>query len=405
MGFPFGDAVVILNQLEENGYAAYAVGGAVRDYLLGRPVHDVDIATSALPEHVCALFNRTIPIGIKHGTVAVLYHRQSFEVTTFRSEDGYDDFRHPTYIHFERTLEKDLMRRDFTMNALAMDRQGRVIDRFDGQKDMAQKTIRMVGDADARIREDPLRIMRGIRFVAELGFTLAAAEQAAFTRHAFLLTKLSMERVDQEMTRLLAGPYAVRALQLLVATHCTDYLPLHAQFTETDWKALQLDVLTADEERWAAFLAHIREAQPERVARDWKWSSARKRRVCQLLNALNSPQRAPWTRWRVYTFQLETAIAVERLRAALGQSTPSEMAAACHEITQLWASCPVHRASELAVNGRDFLAWSPERKGGPWLAEALRAAEQAVVDGRLRNDRREIGQWFSAWQREQSKPS
>jgi tRNA nucleotidyltransferase/poly(A) polymerase len=136
MHFPFAEAVPIMDRLTGHGYKAYVVGGAVRDYLLERPVHDVDIATSARPDQVIGLFKRTIPTGVQHGTVTVMVHGCPYEVTTFRSESGYSDFRHPNTVQFESTLEKDLMRRDFTINALAMDRTGAIIDLFGGREDM-----------------------------------------------------------------------------------------------------------------------------------------------------------------------------------------------------------------------------------------------------------------------------
>ncbi|CAM3175050.1 CCA tRNA nucleotidyltransferase [Sporolactobacillus spathodeae] len=403
MAFPFGESAEVIQRLERAGYLAYAVGGAVRDFLLGRPVHDVDIATSARPDEVCQFFNKTIPIGMQHGTVAVLHKGKIFEVTTFRSEQGYDDFRHPNQVHFERTLDRDLMRRDFTMNALAMDLSGQIIDQFGGQSDMRTKIVRMVGNPEERINEDPLRMLRGMRFVAELGFTLGSDEREAFTRHASLLEKLSMERVDQEMTRLLAGPNAVQAIGLLYETHCIEHLPLQKKGQREAFNAIHFDMLQSEAERWSVFLAVLGYDQLDAFAGRWKWSGARKKAVKKLLRVLDERRRQSWSRWMVYKVLPETAYAVERVRTAIGEETLAQADETCQLITGLWNACSIHSTKELAVDGRDFLYWSG-RKGGPWLASVLEDAERAVVCGHLANERSSIEQWFSAWQKEQKMP-
>lgn len=168
----FSHAFKIIEQIESNRFQAFIVGGAVRDYLLNRPISDIDIATDALPADIMKIFDKVIPTGIKHGTVLVRSQQLSFEITTFRKESGYQDHRHPDSVTFVSDIEEDLSRRDFTMNALAMDRNFKVIDPFGGESDIKAQIIRMVGNPNHRLQEDPLRMMRAVRFSSQLGFAV-----------------------------------------------------------------------------------------------------------------------------------------------------------------------------------------------------------------------------------------
>ena len=176
----------ILQTLERAGFEARYVGGCVRDTLLGRPVHDWDIASQALPEDVLRLFPRCVPTGLQHGTVTVLLDGTSAEVTTYRLDGAYHDSRHPDGVRFVRSLADDLARRDFTINAMAMDLSGTITDLFGGREDLARGVIRCVGDAETRFREDALRMLRARRFAAQLGFALEAGTEAAIGRCAGL---------------------------------------------------------------------------------------------------------------------------------------------------------------------------------------------------------------------------
>ena len=196
----------IIKGLCAAGFPAYYVGGCVRDRLLGRPVHDWDVTTAALPEEVMTLFEHCVPTGIRHGTVTVFLDGAQAEVTTFRTEGVYLDGRHPSEVRFVRTLPEDLSRRDFTINAMAMDADGNVTDLFGGRDDLARRCIRCVGDPEKRFREDALRMLRAYRFSAQLGFALDAATAGAVERCASLAAALSMERIRDEMEKTLLSP-------------------------------------------------------------------------------------------------------------------------------------------------------------------------------------------------------
>lgn len=196
-------SVDCLNRLWEAGYAAYPVGGCVRDLLLGREPGDVDLCTAARPETVLSLFGNAVPTGLKHGTVTIPTPTGNVEVTTFRREGGYTDSRHPDAVTFDAGLREDLSRRDFTVNAMALGPDGEVIDCFGGREDLERKLIRCVGDPDRRFSEDALRMLRAVRFCAQLGFVLEAETAAAIGRSAHLTEKVSRERLRVEMEKTL----------------------------------------------------------------------------------------------------------------------------------------------------------------------------------------------------------
>lgn len=188
------------------GFSAHPVGGCVRDTLLGRTPGDWDVTTSARPEQTMALFEHTVPTGAAHGTVTVILEGGSIEATTFRREGGYADGRHPDRVAFDVGLSVDLARRDFTVNAMAFGPEGEVIDPFGGQNDLEKRLIRAVGDPVRRFREDALRILRAVRFAAQLGFTIEPATTAAMEEEAPGLVHVSAERVAAELEKTLLSP-------------------------------------------------------------------------------------------------------------------------------------------------------------------------------------------------------
>lgn len=201
--------------LRQAGQAAHPVGGCVRDLLLGRVPGDYDVCTSARPEQVMDLFERTIPTGIQHGTVTVLTEDGPVEVTTFRREGGYTDGRHPDAVTFDVGLMEDLARRDLTVNAMALGEQGEVVDPFGGQEDLRDRLIRCVGDPDRRFEEDALRMLRAVRFAAQLGFDIEPKTEEAIRRNAGRMSQVSGERIKAELEKTLLSPRPERAGDLI----------------------------------------------------------------------------------------------------------------------------------------------------------------------------------------------
>ena len=194
-----------MEKLEDAGFEAYLVGGSLRDILMGREVHDFDITSSAKPEEVMEVFSdfKVIPTGLKHGTVTVLVEDEPVEITTFRSESGYSDGRHPDSVSFAKSVEDDLGRRDFTMNAMACRINGELVDLFGGQNDIANKLIRTVGNAKERFSEDGLRILRAIRFAAVLAFEVEAGTKDAIHQMGYMIEKVSEERIVSEFNKIM----------------------------------------------------------------------------------------------------------------------------------------------------------------------------------------------------------
>lgn len=208
------DVEKIINKLEDQGFEAYAVGGCVRDLLLGMEPKDWDICTSALPQEIVCCFKdyRTIEVGIKHGTVAVISAGKSYEITAYRTEGEYKDNRRPEMVNFVSELKEDLARRDFTVNAMAYNSRWGLKDFYGGCSDLANKTLRCVGDKDKRFKEDALRILRAVRFASVLGFEAEKETNEAIHRNKALLGNISKERIKEELCKLLCGDEVKKTL-------------------------------------------------------------------------------------------------------------------------------------------------------------------------------------------------
>ncbi len=207
----------IIERLEDAGHEAYIVGGSLRDILLGREPSDFDVTTSALPEETLSLFSdmKTIPTGLHHGTVTVLSSGEPVEITTFRTDGEYLDSRHPESVSFTRNIEEDLARRDFTVNAIAYNKKRGFVDPFGGSEDIKKGILRAVGDAETRFSEDALRIMRALRFSAQLGFSIEENTKKALVTKSEGLSNISRERIGVEMGKLVASKNAKEPLEFM----------------------------------------------------------------------------------------------------------------------------------------------------------------------------------------------
>ena len=228
------NAETILHILENAGYEAYVVGGCVRDSILGRNPDDWDITTSAKPEQVKALFHRTVDTGLQHGTVTVLMEKESYEVTTYRVDGEYEDGRHPKEVTFTASLEEDLKRRDFTINAMAYNPSRGLVDLFEGMEDIDKNIIRCVGDPLERFTEDALRIMRAVRFSAQLGFTIEEETRKALKVLAPNLKHVSAERIQVELVKLLMSPHPDYLRVAYEAGITAEFLPEFDACMETE---------------------------------------------------------------------------------------------------------------------------------------------------------------------------
>ncbi|WP_042162364.1 CCA tRNA nucleotidyltransferase [Paenibacillus gorillae] len=237
------DALPVLKQLNSYGFEAVFVGGCVRDTIMGLAIHDVDMATAALPEQVMEIFPGSIPTGLQHGTVTVRFQDELYEVTTFRTESEYEQHRRPAGVRFIASLEGDLLRRDLTINAMALMADGKLYDPFGGQQDIQGRWIRCVGDADARFQEDALRMLRAVRFAAKFDYSFSYRTWKALRSHHHLLRHIAMERVMAELNQMIEGPRPAAAMKLLSAScllqHAAKPLPaLMAIQTNPRWDRL-----------------------------------------------------------------------------------------------------------------------------------------------------------------------
>ncbi len=235
-----------IKTLQLAGFEAFLVGGCVRDKILGRPFHDFDVTTNAHPEQVIALFEHTIPTGIKHGTVTSVIEKIPIEITTYRIDVGYSDGRHPDQIRFTPNIVEDLARRDFTINAMAFDPiHGQLIDPFDGQGDLKRKIVKTVGNANARFGEDGLRPMRAVRFAAVLGFEIEQETQDAIPQTLEIFRKIASERIRVELVKILQCERAAKGIAELKSTGLMGvFLNEIAELSESEW-ARTLDELSA----------------------------------------------------------------------------------------------------------------------------------------------------------------
>ncbi|MEF3301766.1 CCA tRNA nucleotidyltransferase [Paenibacillus sp. GYB003] len=412
----------VLDRLIRAGHEAYFVGGCVRDKLLGRPLKDIDIATAALPEQVMRLFAKTAPTGLQHGTVTVIMDTYTFEVTTFRKESEYEQYRKPKSVEFISDLNEDLRRRDFTINAMALAADGSTIDPFGGAEDLRSKLIRAVGDPHERFREDALRMLRGIRFACEYGFELEPATWDALIRHAPLLAHVAMERVSAELDKMIEGRAPDRAVDLLHRSG----LPRHFK-QPIDWPLSareplpapiargKLERVSGAELRWAALFAGLgMDADAAQTAmKRLKCSGKKTESVAKLLRV------DAWMRGKVAAFGGGIGAPAETARPRpLPDETGYEWTAlGCVQFGKAavrdWLSfaawraeamdergwppfvrraadwlerVPVERVTDLNVSGGDVAA-ELNGKPGPWLGDLLRDLLVDVALGKVPNER------------------
>lgn len=372
-------ALPIIETIRAAGYEAYFVGGSVRDTILEKPIHDVDIASSAYPAEVKEIFNRTVDTGIEHGTVMVLDHGTGYEVTTFRTESGYQDYRRPDKVVFVRSLKDDLKRRDFTINALAMDDHGDITDLFGGLTDLTNKVIKAVGDPNERFHEDALRMMRAVRFSSQLNFSIETNTKLAIKDHAQLLEKIALERIHEEFIKLMLGQAAANGLAQLIETNLFQYLPgLSDSATVLSQLSQNNIALNNEAQVWSllAITIGINDQQVAKWLRRWKTSNKIINDVEVTVKLLNKIQSA--TVWDIYqagTIGVENAIAVANI---------TQPKRDFEQLRQQLHQLPITNKKDLVVTGKDLM----EQKvvtPGPQLGNLLTFLEQQVVNGQIPN--------------------
>ena len=378
----------VIGKLKLNGYEAVFVGGAVRDILLNKEANDIDIATSALPEEVKSVFMRTADVGLAHGTVLVIEDRIPIEVTTFRTDGEYEDHRRPTDVKFVSSLEEDLRRRDFTMNALAMTELMQIIDLFDGQRDLENGIIRTVGIPTNRFKEDALRMLRAIRFTAQLGFSIETETFKAIKSESNDLSYVSVERVTAELEKIWMSKNLFKGLNNLVESNLARELPGNFPFDDERWRKLgnpQNSLIC-----WA-FLCLLQE-QPlvAELARVYRLSNDLKKQIKNLVMATQYRCTRLFTIDDLYQFDEQILIQADMLARTLKNDIePYKI----EHLIQLKKSLPIQSSRDLAISGQDLMKWF-NKPGGPWLKEKLAQVEFAVLHQKVVNDATKIKEWI-----------
>lgn len=399
---------IVVSRLVERGYEAYWVGGCIRDELLNRPVHDMDITTSALPEEVMSLFARCIPTGLQHGTITVLQGKLGFEVTTYRTESGYADHRRPEQVIYVKDVKEDLRRRDFTMNAMACGIDGHLIDPFGGAEDLQRRIVRCVGDAEERFEEDALRMLRCVRFASTLSFSVAKNTWRGLLLQRDKLVHIAVERVRAELDKIVEGPHPRRGLAMLSRSGLLQRGKAPFPWTGSDLAAAAalsagIGELESAHLRWALLLHALGRSavEADELLRAWTFPGATRSAVAGVLRV-----REAWTaalagvpagdpagtdklrrRWiaAVLAYGPDAANGWLAVYKALPPVEPEEPIAFLTLAPAWMSQMPVNSPSDLAVRGSDLTA-ALDKRPGPWVGDLLQDLLQAVAAGDIPNE-------------------
>lgn len=380
MEFPKALEDIIL-RLAEHGYSAHVVGGSVRDFLLGDAPKDYDIATDATPEEVISALSgyRIIETGIKHGTVTVIADGEPYEITTYRIDGKYSDSRHPESVSYTRTLSEDLARRDFTMNALAYSYNSGLVDIYGGEADIKNRIIRTVGRAEQRFFEDALRIMRGLRFSAVLGFDIEDETAAAMMKCRELIKKVSAERIYAELKKLISGDGALNVIrkyrEILASPVPT--------FPDTSHIVNESEFLSAD---FNLRLAALYAASPRESLTKTLSELRADKKTCHFCDELLSVKNAKIStkseiRRLLFMHGEEIVRALFSLRRILGDSADTAL------LDDTLHDGVPYRISDLKINGNDIKDLGIKNAE---IGKTLSRLLFAVMDGELKNEREEL---------------
>ncbi|WP_062046837.1 CCA tRNA nucleotidyltransferase [Bacillus sp. JCM 19034] len=354
----------LLHVFNDQGYKAYIVGGAVRDFLLEKDCSDIDIVTTASPEQISTLFNKSFQMNTEHQTVIVHYDQLQLEVTTMRGD----------------SIEEDLRKRDLTINSMAMDVSRDIIDPFGGQADLKQRLLRSL-QPDQRFEEDPLRMLRVIRFVSELGYNVEQASKQVIAQKASMLRSVAPERLSKEWLKLLKGHYVKFAIDLLLDTKLYKDIPI-LQLTSNELEKLRsilLENQMSDVLIWTTFCL-VYSPPKSQFLINMAVPTAIRRQVKTRLDWFKMRVNNTWNREMLFDATLEVALDVEYVRKKFQYTFINS-----DELKEKWLELPIHSRSELAITGHDLLKIG--KKAGSWISSALREAEIAVIKGTCKNEK------------------
>ncbi|MGI2268331.1 CCA tRNA nucleotidyltransferase [Staphylococcus cohnii] len=392
----FEQAKPILKTLQTNQHQAYFVGGSVRDYLMHKTIHDIDITTSATPDEVETIFEKTIPIGREHGTINVVYNGEHYEVTTFRAEGDYDDHRRPNEVFFVRELYEDVKRRDFTMNAIAMDADFHIHDYFNGQQDIKNRIIRTVGNAQERFNEDALRIIRGLRFQSQLGFLLENETFYGMQSHINDIEHLSIERIVVELKKLTSGKYVANSFENLQRLNAFNYIPFFKHYNLNNFildEAIPFTLLVA--------LLKVQQPSINGNLNDLKISNNDKKYISKLEKLLNQlPNIKSKSDFKILIYDygeqdIQSILNYMDLHIKNHLPSFSPLIINTQSVKEVSKQLPIQSRKDIDINGKDILE-VVNKQSGPWLKTILRDIEIAIIDGDVQNIKSELIRWVNS---------
>lgn len=390
---------LIIDILEKNGYEAYAVGGCVRDAVIGKEPNDWDITTSALPGDVKRIFRKTIDTGIKHGTITVMMEKTGYEITTYRIDGEYEDGRHPRNVEFTSNLTEDLKRRDFTINAMAYNDRNGIVDEFDGIGDLKRGVIKCVGNPVDRFNEDALRILRAVRFAATLNFTIEKETEQAVVSLAENLQKISKERIQAELEKLIMSDHPEK-LRTACETGITKVIFQEIDRLEETGKLEEVlglvRIMPKDHYlRWAALLIEAGRDSAAKILKGFKFDNKTVNIVSRLVEAVKRelPRNRADVRRDIYEIGEDIyEMYLEFLRVYLDYKAPDSpvsddynYAEIKQEYRDILAAGECISLKGLAVNGRDLIELGAER--GEQVGEGLIMLLYRVLENEKLNER------------------
>lgn len=395
----------LLRTLLGQGFEGYWVGGCVRDELIGRPVHDMDMTTSALPEEIVGLFKHTIPTGIQHGTITVMLQGYAFEVTTYRVESTYENHRRPDEVTFVKEISEDLKRRDFTMNAIARAVDGTYIDPFGGRQDTGKGIIRCVGNPLERFNEDALRMVRCVRFASVFGYSIAKDTWKGLLSQRANLQYIALERIRVELEKVMSGNNPLRGLDLLRRSQLLDFAKvpvLSTQFDSDIIMGLNQVMLEPASLKWALLLyaGGYTSSEAGQLLRKWTFSNQDKDEICNILRLdeqvkqviriqdseiSNEERRLSWIRL-VLDRGRSTALNWLKLQRTLPEHR-QVFPLAWLDLLATWEQqMHIHHLKELSITGKEVMKVNPI-PAGSWLGELLQQLLLSVAAGIVANDK------------------
>lgn len=380
----FEDAYALIKQIKKHGFQAYLVGGCVRDYLLKKDINDIDITTSAFPEDIKTIFKKVIPVGIEHGTVIVRYNQVSYEVTTFRNllnNDHKDD---------TVNLIADLSKRDFTINAMAMDESGKIVDMFNGKTDIANQIIKTVNSPYERFMEDPLRIIRALRFSSQLNFDIDRATLKMMSELKSEINHLSVERVTIEIEKFFSGTYLKKGLKYLQATEIYKELPI---FKENYHFIEHLSENIQPFNRFSEIISYFHlingTITVNHWINTWKLSNTIKNESNNLIRALKDYEINGLNTLLLYHLDINL---IDSFVKVVDMYYKVKLIA--EDLLSQKQLLVISSRKELNINGNDIIKLFPHLNKGKWINEIIEDVEKAVLYKQLKNNNYKIKEWI-----------